>query len=271
MTSVGCGTRVIDAELQFAVNVARYCEALVTSPPRPPYAVQAHLPGAMPLHPAARIARPRRRRECSFCATSWLCCAARRPVPSSNLPIGRCSLRAAQSPLVVFVRHIADAAALAPPAGGRRMDLLGPWGRAIAAGRRRGTADHPPGPGEASLGLPAHQGELQRLGVQVSATTIRTMLRRHGLDPAPRRADTTWRAFLRQQAAGVMACDFFTVDTIWLRRLYVLFFIKLDSRRVHLAGVTAHPDGAWVAQQARNLLLVLGDRGRAAAVPCSRP
>ena len=106
------------------------------------------------------------------------------------------------------------------------------------------------------------KGELQRLGVQVSATTIRTMLRRHGLDPAPRRVATTWRAFLRQQAAGIMACDFFTVDTIWLRRLYVLFFIELDTRRVHLAGVTVYPDGAWVAQQARNLLLVIAERGQ---------
>ena len=105
------------------------------------------------------------------------------------------------------------------------------------------------------------KGELQRLGVQVSATTIRTMLRRHGLDPAPRQVATTWRAFLRQQAAGIMACDFFTVDTIWLRRLYVLFFIQLGTRRLHLDGVTAHPDGAWVAQQARNLLLMLGDEG----------
>jgi len=94
------------------------------------------------------------------------------------------------------------------------------------------------------------QGELQRLGVQVSATTVRTILRRHGLDPAPRRVATAWRAFLRQQAAGIMACDFFTVDTIWLHRLYVLFFIEVGTRRVHLAGVTAHPDSAWVAQQA---------------------
>jgi putative transposase len=106
------------------------------------------------------------------------------------------------------------------------------------------------------------QGELQQLGVRVSATSIRIMLRRHGLDPAPRPMATTWRAFLRQQAAGIVACDFFTVDTIWLRRLYVLFFIELDTRRVHLAGVTANPNSAWVTQQARNLLVVLGERKR---------
>jgi hypothetical protein len=100
--------------------------------------------------------------------------------------------------------------------------------------------------------------------VRLSATVIRTTPCRHGLDPAPRRAATTWRAFLRQQAAGIVACDFFTVDTVWLRRLYVLFVIELDTRRVHLAGVTANPDGQWVAQQARNLLLVLGEQGRRA-------
>jgi putative transposase len=106
------------------------------------------------------------------------------------------------------------------------------------------------------------QGELLRLGVRVSATAIRTTLRRHGLDPTPRPTATTWRAFLRQQAAGIVACDFFTVDTVWLRRLYVLFFIELDTRRVHLAGVTANPNAAWVTQQARNLLLRLEDQGR---------
>jgi putative transposase len=106
------------------------------------------------------------------------------------------------------------------------------------------------------------QGELVHLGVRVSATAIRTTLHRHGLDPAPRRTTTTWRAFLRQQAAGVLACGFCTVDTATLRRLYVLFFIELDTRRVHLAGVTANPNAAWVAQQARNLLLVLEEQGR---------
>jgi putative transposase len=106
------------------------------------------------------------------------------------------------------------------------------------------------------------KGELLRLGVQVSATAIRRTLRRHRLDPAPRRANGTWRAFLRQQAAGIVACDFFAVDTIWLRRLFVLFFIEHDTRRVHLAGVTANPNGAWVTQQARNLPLVLEERGR---------
>jgi putative transposase len=97
------------------------------------------------------------------------------------------------------------------------------------------------------------KGELQHLGIWISATAARTTLRRHGLDPAPRRMATTSPVFLRQQqAAGIVACDFFTVDSIWLRRLYV-FFIEVDTRQVHLGGVTANPDGAWVTQQARNL------------------
>jgi UDP-N-acetylmuramoyl-tripeptide--D-alanyl-D-alanine ligase len=112
----------------------------------------------------------------------------------------------------------------------------------------------------AVLGAMAELGA--RFGVSASATAIQTTLRRYGLDPAPRRATTTWREFLRLQAAGIVACDFFTVDTVWLRRLYVLFFIELDTRRVHLAGVTANPDGAWVTQQARNLLLTLAEPGR---------
>jgi putative transposase len=102
-----------------------------------------------------------------------------------------------------------------------------------------------------------------RLGLRLSASSIRRILRAHGIDPAPRRASTSWRSFLRQQAAGILACDFFTVDTIFFRRVYVLFFIELGNRRVHLAGVTAHPTGWWVAQQARNLIAVLDDQATA--------
>ena len=86
------------------------------------------------------------------------------------------------------------------------------------------------------------QGELAKLGLRVSATAIRTLLGRHGLGPAPRRGGVSWRVFLRQQAAGILACDFFTVETVWLKTLYVLFFIELGSRRVHLGGCTANPE-----------------------------
>jgi putative transposase len=99
------------------------------------------------------------------------------------------------------------------------------------------------------------QGELRRLGVRVGATTIRTLLRQRGLGPAPRRTGPSWTEFLRAQAQGVLACDFFTVETVWLRTLYVLFWIEHGSRRVHLAGVTAKPDCAWVTQQVRNLAI----------------
>jgi len=97
------------------------------------------------------------------------------------------------------------------------------------------------------------QGELRKLGVRVSATAIRSLLRRRGLEPAPRREGPSWKEFLASQASGILACDFFTVETIRLRTLYVLFFIELSSRRVRLAGVSAHPRSAWVTQQARNL------------------
>jgi len=99
------------------------------------------------------------------------------------------------------------------------------------------------------------QGELRKLGIRVGATTIRSILRAAGVGPAPRRNGPSWSEFLRAQAEGIWACDFFTVETAWLRTLYVLLFIELGSRRVHLAGVTAHPDSVWVTQQARNLAI----------------
>jgi putative transposase len=102
-------------------------------------------------------------------------------------------------------------------------------------------------------GYPRIAGELLKLGMPVSPSTVRRLLLAAGLKPAPRRSGPSWRDFLRQQAASMIACDFFTVDTISLRRFYVLFFIELDSRRVHLAGCTTNPTGGWVAQQARNL------------------
>jgi putative transposase len=102
-------------------------------------------------------------------------------------------------------------------------------------------------------GYPRIAGELLKLGLRVSPSTVRRILLANRLAPAPRRSGPSWRQFLSQQAATMLACDFFTVETISLRRFYVLFFIELESRRVHLAGCTTNPSGAWVTQQARNL------------------
>jgi transposase len=96
-------------------------------------------------------------------------------------------------------------------------------------------------------------GELATMGVRLAPSSVWATLRRHGIGPAPRRSGPTWSEFLRAQATTMLACDFFTVDTVLLRRLYVLFFIEVDTRRVHLAGVTANPVGEWVTQQARDL------------------
>ena len=89
------------------------------------------------------------------------------------------------------------------------------------------------------------QGELVGLGYQVAASTVWKILHRAGVEPAPRRAGPTWHQFLATQAHAILACDFFTVDTVFLRRIYVLFFLELATRRVHVVGVTSHPTGAW--------------------------
>ncbi len=103
------------------------------------------------------------------------------------------------------------------------------------------------------------KGELRKLGHWVSASTIRRVLRGKRIPPAGKRGGTSWADFLRAHAGSVLACDFFTVDTVLLRRLYVFFFIELTTRRVFFAGCTANPDAAWVTQQARNLSWHIGD------------
>jgi putative transposase len=152
----------------------------------------------------------------------------RRQTPRPKLePADRALLAAVsrvlpRSSLVVLPCSTRDAAGLASAAGRRCLDLRAPPDRAASAESQGAAADRPPGRGEPHLGLQRIKGELLHLGIWVSATAVRTTLRRHGLDPAPRRMATTWPVFLRQQAAGIVACDFFTVDSIWLRRLYVL-------------------------------------------------
>ncbi len=104
------------------------------------------------------------------------------------------------------------------------------------------------------------QGELAGLGIRIAASTVWSILQQAGIKPSPRRSSETWRQFLRAQATGIIACDFFTIDTVLLRRLYALVFIDLATRQVYLAGVTSNPTGAWATQQARNIVETFVDR-----------
>jgi hypothetical protein len=149
------------------------------------------------------------------------------------------------------------------------------WHRELV--RRKWTYRHRPSPGRPPIdpetralivrmatenprwGCVRIKGELQGLGIVVSAATIRTILRRAGLGPAPRRDGPTWRQFLSAQAKGIMACDFFCVETVFLRTLYVLVFLHIRTRRILRVAVSANPDGTWVTQQARNLVMDLDD------------
>jgi putative transposase len=106
-------------------------------------------------------------------------------------------------------------------------------------------------------------GELATMGITIARSSVWAILKRHGIDPSPRRSGPTWSQFLHAQAKGLIACDFFSVDTVLLRRLYVLFFIEHDTRVVRIAGVTAKPAADWVTQGARNICMELADHATA--------
>jgi putative transposase len=185
-------------------------------------------------------------------------------------PIYRASDKAFLAAASRFLRRDAWGAFLVRP------ETLLRWHRRLVS--RKWTRPHRP-PGRPALGPEVRdlilrlgrenprwgymriRGELLKLGMKVSATAIATVLRSSGLGPAPRRGPT-WREFLRSQAAGVLACDFLTVETIGLKTLYVLVWIEIGTRRVHLGGATPHPDSAWVTQQARNLAMAMHEEGR---------
>src|SRR6266568_3299747 len=178
------------------------------------------------------------------------------PVSSDGVALGR--LTAGQIDIGVWVRRAASAFAW------RRCHLLCHWARVPPRGARpslrRSVSWSEGWPGRTRAGAPAHPGELLGLGYRIGAGTIRRILAAAGLTPAPRRASPTWPRFLACQAAGILACNFLHVDTVLLKRLYMFFVMEIQTRRVHILGVTAHPTGEWAAQQARNLLMDLGER-----------
>ena len=157
--------------------------------------------------------------------------------------------------------HTSHDPALAPLPGRSQVDLHRPAPAGTAVhGRFSQDADRSDGAREPAWGHRRIQGELARLGYAIAASTVWEILHAAGIDPAPRRAGPTWRQFLTAQAHAIIACDFLVVETVLLKRLYVLVFIEHRTRRLHLGGVTEHPTGAWAVQQARNLAMDLDDR-----------
>jgi putative transposase len=207
------------------------------------------------------LARGDRSRELEILVLRHELSILRRQVARPRLSSGdRCWRRAQPrtcSPqLAGLLRQSGDVAALAPTAGRRPVDVLvleaGPAAARAAAPRQlivRLARENP------TWGYMRIVGELRNLGISISATAVRKVLVREGLPPAPRRAQTSWRSFLRQHAATTLACDFFTGETVWLQRLYVLFFISPATRRIEFVACTTNPNTAWMTQQARNLLI----------------
>jgi putative transposase len=161
--------------------------------------------------------------------------------------------------LAIVHDHTGDAAALASALGGDALDVSASCGSAryrqeVQELVVRLARENP------RWGYQRIVGELKELGVAVSATPVRTWLRARGLGPVGTRRGVSWREFVRAHRHSLLAVDFFTVETAWLQRLYVRFFIELGSRRVHVAGCTPNPNGPWVTQQGRQLTWALTDR-----------
>ena len=152
---------------------------------------------------------------------------------------------------------------MAPASRGPAVDLPEEeFGTATTSGRDGRARASPRSRENLRWGYMRIAGELKKLGVAISATSVSNVLRAHGLSPAPRRSGPTWEQFIRAQARGILATDFFSVDTVFGSTLYVLFVIEVDSRVVHLLGVTKHPVDAWVTQVARNFVSALEEEGR---------
>ena len=150
-------------------------------------------------------------------------------------------------------------ASLAPPAGRSPLDLSPQEAGQAATQSSLGTTILRLARENPHWGYKRIAGELKGVGVAVSATSVRKVLLEAGLRPAPERAPSSWRAFLRAQAASVLACAFLTVGTVFLQRIYVLFFISLATRRIEYIACSSNPDGRWTTQHARNLVMQLGE------------